>query len=176
MADAINHQTVACRVKWFDPKKGFGFLISDRGGPDILLHANVLRNAGRGSIASEVRLEAIVDEVDGRWQATAISSVSIEVDRTLPTLTQFDELDPETLQSLPYLPARVKWFDLAKGFGFANVFGSPKDIFIHIEVLRASGLAGLEAGEAIALRITEGDRGRMAVEVAGWVSGCTDVE
>ncbi|WP_366915539.1 cold shock domain-containing protein, partial [uncultured Lentibacter sp.] len=31
-------------VKWFDPVKGFGFVVADTGGPDILLHANVLRN------------------------------------------------------------------------------------------------------------------------------------
>ena len=33
-------------VKWFDPGKGFGFVVADTGGPDILLHANVLRNFG----------------------------------------------------------------------------------------------------------------------------------
>ena len=38
-------------VKWFDPVKGFGFVLADEGGPDILLHANVLRNFGQGSVA-----------------------------------------------------------------------------------------------------------------------------
>ena len=28
-------------VKWFDPAKGYGFVVSDEGGPDILLHVNV---------------------------------------------------------------------------------------------------------------------------------------
>jgi hypothetical protein len=40
-------------------------------------------------------------------------------------------------------PARVKWFDKGKGFGFANVFGRPEDVFIHAEVLRVSGFADL---------------------------------
>ena len=61
-----NQHAVACRVKWFDPKKGFGFLIPESGGPDVLLHANVLRNAGRGSIADGVHLEAVLSQVDGR--------------------------------------------------------------------------------------------------------------
>ena len=39
------------RVKWFDPGKGFGFIISDVAEGDILLHANVLRNYGQSSIA-----------------------------------------------------------------------------------------------------------------------------
>ncbi len=33
----------------------------------------------------------------------------------------------------------MKWFDKAKGFGFANVFGQKADVFLHIEVLRAFG-------------------------------------
>ena len=45
--------------------------------------------------------------------------------------------------SLPLEPARVKWFDKGKGFGFANVFGRDEDVFLHIEVLRRSGLADL---------------------------------
>lgn len=168
MADAINHHTVACRVKWFDPKKGFGFLIPDTGGPDILLHANVLRSAGRGSIADGVRLEATVGQVDGRWQASEITAIHSDTVHEVPPLAQFVGLDPEELRALPYQPARVKWFDHDKGFGFANVFRSSEDVFIHIEVLRAAGLAILAPGEAVSLRVIDGERGLMAAEVAGW--------
>ena len=58
--------------------------------------------------------------------------------------------------------------DRSKGFGFANVFGRPEDVFIHAEVLRVSGFADLAAGEAVSLRIVEGRRGRMAVQVLSW--------
>ena len=68
----------------------------------------------------------------------------------------------------PIEPARVKWFDKAKGFGFANVFGSSDDVFIHIEVLRRSGLSDLQSGEAIGLRLVDGERGRMAIDIVGW--------
>ena len=40
-------ERVTGSVKWFDPVKGFGFVVSDTGGPDILLHVNVLRNFGQ---------------------------------------------------------------------------------------------------------------------------------
>jgi CspA family cold shock protein len=69
---------------------------------------------------------------------------------------------------VPLEPARVKWFDKVKGFGFANVFGRPEDVFIHMEVLRKSGFAELQPGEAVGLRIVEGERGRMAVAIASW--------
>ncbi len=168
MAEAKTHHTVSCKVKWFDPTKGFGFLVPEAGGPDILLHANVLRNAGRGSIGDGVHLDVDVSEVGGRWQATAISTIHAGTGPAVPQLEQFAAIDPETLSALPYQPARVKWFDLDKGFGFANVFGSSEDIFIHVEVLRSSGLASLEMGEAVALRVIHGKRGIMAAEVAGW--------
>ena len=62
----------------------------------------------------------------------------------------------------------MKWFDKGKGFGFANVFGRAEDIFVHIEVLRRSGLSDLQPGEALALRVIDGQRGRMATEVMAW--------
>jgi CspA family cold shock protein len=76
----------------------------------------------------------------------------------------------EELAALPVEPARVKWFDKGKGFGFANVFGRTEDVFVHIEVLRHSGFADLQAGEAVGLRIVDGKRGRMAVQVVSWDS------
>ena len=39
---------------------------------------------------------------------------------------------------------------------------------MHVEVLRRSGFADLSPGEAMGLRIIDGRRGRMAIEVAAW--------
>jgi CspA family cold shock protein len=83
-------------------------------------------------------------------------------------------LDEPVDMSLPLEPARVKWFDKAKGFGFANVFGRPEDVFLHVEVLRRSGLADLQPGEAVALRVVEGKRGRMATQVTTWEAALRD--
>jgi cold shock protein len=170
MDDASDH-IVTCSVKWYNSKKGYGFLLPDNGGPDILLHANVLKNAGVGSVADGVQLEVIAKRVEGRWNATTVTKIITERGHLLPDLEQFETIDHETLLSLPYQPARVKWFDIVKGFGFANGFGKSDDVFIHIEVLSAFGLADLEDGEAVALRVIEGERGLIAVEVAAWRQG-----
>ena len=49
-------RTVVGHVKWFDPIKGFGFVVPESGGPDILLHANVLRSFGQSSVAEGSRI------------------------------------------------------------------------------------------------------------------------
>ena len=90
---------------------------------------------------------------------------------SLSTLEDFEDVDIEDIRSLPLQAARVKWFDGGKGFGFANIFGNDEDIFVHIEVLRRSVLSNLQAGEAIALRVVEGKRGRMAADVCPWEMG-----
>ena len=51
-------------VKWFDPGKGFGFIVADAGGPDILLHANVLRNFGQSSVADGAPIGVVVQRTD----------------------------------------------------------------------------------------------------------------
>ena len=65
-------ETVAGTVKWFDPTKGFGFVVADGGGPDILLHANVLRNFGQSSVADAAGIEIIVQETARGIQAVEV--------------------------------------------------------------------------------------------------------
>ncbi len=155
-------------VKWFDPAKGFGFIISDEGGPDILLHANVLRNFGQSSVADRARIAVYVQETERGLQATEVLKIEPPADDEHPQEDDFIIPGVEVDMSAPLEPARVKWFDKAKGFGFANVFGRPEDVFLHIKVLRRSGLADLQPGEAVGLRSVEVERGRMACYVAAW--------
>ncbi len=155
-------------IKWFDPGKGFGFIVPDSGGSDILLHANVLRNFGQSSVADNSRIEIIAQRTERGVQAVSIVSLTPPDAPAAGSLADFAEFDPAYLASRPLEPARVKWFDKAKGFGFANAFGRTEDIFVHVEVVRRSGFADLQPGEAVALRVIEGKRGRMATEIIAW--------
>lgn len=158
------------QIKWFDPAKGFGFIVADAGGSDILLHANVLRNFGQGSVADGAEITVAVQKTDRGLQAVEIFSITPPIDHSGAPLGDMEEISAEDIANSPVLPARVKWFDKGKGFGFANAFGSDVDIFVHIEVLRRSGLSDLATGEAIGVRTMEGKRGQMAIEISGWDS------
>ncbi len=166
-------ERVSGHVKWFDPVKGFGFVVAETGGPDILLHVNVLRNFGQSSVADGSSVEIAVQRTDRGAQATEVFRIDPPVASDTPPLTDIAAMDETSLRDVPLEPARVKWFDKAKGFGFANVFGKPEDVFLHVEVLRRSGLSDLQPGEALALRVVDGKRGRMAAEVVAWEAGLT---
>lgn len=159
--------TIQGRVKWFDPGKGFGFILADEGGADILLHANVLRNFGQSSVADGSMIVVRVQQTPRGRQAVEVVSLAPPEGVSL-NLSDDGEPLSENHEDLALEPARVKWFDKDKGFGFANVYGRPEDVFIHVEVLRVSGFADLQAGEAIALKAVEGKRGRMAVQIHSW--------
>ena len=154
-------------VKWFDPAKGFGFIVSEGSKDDILLHANVLRNYGQSSVADGARIVFIAQATTRGIQATHVLSIEPPVTSDIG-LADFEDLDPAELATIELEPARVKWFDKLKGFGFANIWGNDDDVFIHAEVLRRSGLADLTAGEAVNLRVMTGQCGKMAAEVCAW--------
>lgn len=156
------------RVKWFDPTKGFGFILAEEGGPDILLHANVLRNFGQSSVAEEAVVEVVVQDTPRGRQAVEVLIIEPPANNLVGGLEDIDQVDAADLAALPLEPARIKWFDKAKGFGFANIFGRPEDVFIHVEVLRRSGLSDLQPGEAVSLKVIDGQRGRLATLVAPW--------
>ncbi|MFN3970949.1 MAG: cold-shock protein [Gemmobacter sp.] len=156
------------QVKWFDPVKGFGFVVAEGASSDILLHANVLRNFGQGSVADGAGIRVTVQQTARGAQAVEVLAIDPPAGGGAAVGEEVAGQVLADVLALPLEPARVKWFDKSKGFGFANVFGRAEDVFIHIEVLRASGFADLVAGEAIALRIVEGKRGRMAAQVVSW--------
>lgn len=166
--DTSETRRVQGQVKWFDPSKGFGFVIADLGGPDILLHANVLRNFGQGSVVDGSIIEILVQDTQRGLQAVKVESITPPQSDSSVPLRDMVEFSPDDIAQRPIHPARVKWFDKAKGFGFANIFGNDEDVFVHVEVLRRSGLSDLQSGEAVGLRLVDGERGRMAIEVVGW--------
>lgn len=155
-------------VKWFDPSKGYGFVVAKNGGPDILLHVNVLRNFGQSSVADGAEIEVLTHRTERGVQAVEVISIEPPKQEETPALSDFAEIEPEVLDATPMEAARVKWFDKGKGFGFANVFGRSEDVFLHVEVLRRSGLSDLQPGEALAVRVIDGKRGRMAAEICAW--------
>ena len=150
-------------VKWFDTTKGYGFVVTADGEGDILLHGNVLRGFGFTSVAEGAEIELRVQTTERGRQAVEVLDIVPSVPS--PNRTDIPTPPPE---AGPLEPARVKWFDRVKGFGFVNIYGRPEDVFLHMETLRQYGYGEVVAGDVLAVRVTAGPRGPMVYEVRSW--------
>ena len=58
----------------------------------------------------------------------------------------------------------VKWFNLAKGYGFIQPEDGSKDVFVHISALERSGLSTLDEGRKVSFEPEAGRNGKMSAE------------
>jgi CspA family cold shock protein len=59
----------------------------------------------------------------------------------------------------------VKWFNVAKGFGFIARDRGGKDVFVHISALEQSGLPAISEGQAVVVDVVEGRKGPEAARI-----------
>jgi CspA family cold shock protein len=59
----------------------------------------------------------------------------------------------------------VKFFNLAKGFGFIQPSDGSKDVFVHISAVERSGMSFISEGQKVSFDIVEDRRsGKSAAE------------
>jgi cold shock protein len=49
-------ETVEGTVKWFNPDKGFGFIVPDQGGKDVFVHIRAIERAGLSTLHENQRV------------------------------------------------------------------------------------------------------------------------
>ncbi|MEL6584069.1 MAG: cold shock domain-containing protein [Pseudomonadota bacterium] len=162
---------ISGQVKWYDQQRGFGFVLADDGSGDVMVHANVVKAYGLPYLVTgqEVTLEA--EKTDRGWLGTVLLEVQeleeAEGERLVPP-----PIDSETKEAL--LPARVKWFDRVKGFGFVNIFGEAGDVFLHMETIRECAYPEVEQGDAVAVLTGDGPKGPVVTMIREWDDALVD--
>lgn len=174
--DRSDGQRVRGTVKWFNATKGFGFITPSDGTPDIFLHLSVLRDAGYQDLQPGT---TVVCDAARRQKGLQVIRV-LEVDASTAEeeghrdnghggggdrRDRFDGMGRDAAPAGGFVGATVKWFNPDKGYGFVSQSDNARDVFIHMVTLRRSGVANLEAGQTVQVRIAEGPKGPQATEI-----------
>lgn len=156
----LNCEVIECIVKWFNPVKGFGFVVPKLSSEDIFLHFSVVDAAGFQHLGAGTELLCkICDGQSGR-QVRDIMEVRNKVEG-------FDARGPSSVpnRSLQEMYGIVKWFNAIRGFGFIMPEGTDREIFVHSSVLRRNGADKLQPGERVRMQVAFTDQGPQAWSV-----------
>jgi CspA family cold shock protein len=62
-------------VKWFNPTKGFGFIVPDDGSSDVFVHISAVEKAGLKGLAEGQKLQFELQENRGKQAAANLKVV-----------------------------------------------------------------------------------------------------
>ena len=166
---ADNNLQATGTIKWFDGTRGYGFLVPDDEDGDILIHFTILRDHGRRTLPEGARLECVFAERDRGRQAIEILSIDVEgCDNYAQSRPDEGPGADAALQAAAgdFETVTVKWFNRLKGYGFLVRDDEDRDVFVHMEIVRRSGLGEIDAGDRLKARIADGGKGPLAVALA----------
>jgi CspA family cold shock protein len=142
-------------VKFFNPQKGFGFIVRDDGGEDVFVHISAVEQAGLTDLADGQPLEFTLVDRGGRVSATnlRIDGEPIAVERAA---------SPQRQLTGEKASGTVKFFNAMKGFGFIQRDDGQPDAFVHISAVERAGIPTLNEGDRLEFELEVDRRGKYA--------------
>lgn len=160
-------------VKWFNPGEGFGFIVSKDVNGDVLLHRSVLEAFGVQTIQEGASVVCKACWKTKGYQAKEI----LEIDNATVVVSMGStpsRRERGAPREAAVLVARgvkgtVKWFSRPKGYGFIVSKNVSGDIFVHMDVVRSSGLRELRNDQQVLFDYgrTQNGFSALSVQVTG---------
>ena len=168
--------SVSATVKWYDPAKGYGFLVPADGSPDLFCRAQVLAAVGLDILLSGA---GVACEVSPGLRGPEVSRIlSVDFSTAVPRMAvpaRAPGNGPVAARNgvgpagpaASGLPVRafVKWFAPVKGYGFLEREDGAADLFCHLGPVLASGHDTLPEGAAVTCEVAQGDRGPQVAKI-----------
>lgn len=144
-------------VKFFNPQKGFGFIVRDDGGEDVFVHISAVEQAGLTDLADGQPLEFTLVDRGGR-----ISATNLRIEGEPMAVERSAERGPQRQLTGEKAQGTVKFFNAMKGFGFIQRDDGQPDAFVHISAVERAGIPTLNEGDRLAFELEVDRRGKYA--------------
>jgi cold shock protein len=151
-------------VKFFNPQKGFGFIVRDDGGEDVFVHISAVEQAGLTDLADGQPLEFTLVDRGGRISATnlRIEGDPMPVERSGGGAAGGGAGGPQRQLTGEKASGTVKFFNSMKGFGFIQRDDGQPDAFVHISAVERAGIPTLNEGDRLEFELEVDRRGKTA--------------
>jgi cold shock protein len=154
-------------VKFFNPQKGFGFIVRDDGGEDVFVHISAVEQAGLTDLADGQPLEFTLVDRGGRVSATnlRIEGEPMAVERSGGDASAGGAGGgggPQRQLTGEKASGTVKFFNAMKGFGFIQRDDGQPDAFVHISAVERAGIPTLNEGDRLDFELEVDRRGKYA--------------
>lgn len=140
-------------VAWYEPSKGYGFVLPDGGGPQIFMHSSAI--VGGGVVVEGQRVAFMV--VDGEKGPQAEHLLPLGPEAAGPGGAGAGAVADGA-------DGTVAWFEADKGFGFVTPDDGGVDVFLHVKAL-GRGVTEVREGDRVSFDIVESERGPQARDV-----------
>ena len=180
-------------VKWFNAIKGYGFVTTPEG-EDAFIHVTALQAMGRDSIPPESRIKCDLSPGRRGLQVSAVKEILElgEEQERRPRSGGFGDRGGyggdrggyggggggygggdrggygggrEERAPLETKQARMKFYNMERGFGFAMPEDGGPDIYVPARVVERAGLVELQPDQPVEIDVRPGPRGPMAARI-----------
>ncbi|WP_294171846.1 cold-shock protein [uncultured Sphingomonas sp.] len=158
-------------VKFFNPQKGFGFIVRDDGGEDVFVHISAVEQANLTDLADGQPLEFTLVDRGGRISASnlRIEGEPMAVERSGGASAgaggpggERGAGGPQRQLTGEKASGTVKFFNAMKGFGFIQRDDGQPDAFVHISAVERAGMPTLNEGDRLEFELEVDRRGKTA--------------